>query len=328
MKKIILCMAAVGLSGAVCALAATPAGAWEPKGQGECIAPSNPGGGWDMICRTTSAVMQKIGLYKDSIYVTNMPGGSGAVAIANVIAKRKGDTNLIVAASNSLTFTIAMGRTPHGYKDIIPIAQIGAELSGFFVKPESKYKSLGDVITALKANPKAVSFAGGSAPGSQDHIRVALFAKSIGVEPTKIVYVPFQGGGEALTSTLGGHTDIAAIDVSEAAGQLEASKIRALAILSDKRSTKYPDSPTSYEQGAPVSYAVWRGIYMAPGVPAGAVTWWTDAIRKMVNSPEWAAERDKLGWEPILRFGDDFVKYVNDDQQQSRALLKELGFVK
>ena len=209
-----------------------------------------------------------MGLYKDSIYVTNMPGGSGAVAIANVIAKRKGDTNLIVAASNSLTFTIAMKRTPHTYKDVIPLAQIGAEMSGFFVKPDSKYKTLADVITALKANPKAVSFAGGSAPGSQDHIRVALFAKSIGVDPTKIVYVPFLGGGEALTSMLGGHTDIGAIDLSEATGQLEAGKIRGLALLSDKRSSKFKDIPTTYEQGAPVSYPVWRGIYMAPGVPA------------------------------------------------------------
>jgi putative tricarboxylic transport membrane protein len=325
MKRIILCAAAAGLVGA---MASAPALAFEPKGQGECIAPSNPGGGWDMICRTTSQVMQKMGLYKDAIYVTNMPGGSGAVAIANVITKRKGDTNLIVAASNSLTFTIAMRRTPHTFKDVTPIAQIGAEMSGFFVKPDSKYKTLADVITALKANPKAVSFAGGSAPGSQDHIRVALFAKAIGVDPTKIAYVPFQGGGEALTSTLGGHTDIAAIDMSEAAGQLEANKIRALAILSDKRSSKYPDIPTTYEQGAPVSYQVWRGIYMAPGVPADAVKWWTDAIRKMVASPEWKAEQDKLGWEPITRFGDDFVKFVNDDAQQSAALLKELGFVK
>ena len=77
-----------------------------------------------------------------------------------------------------------------------------------------------------------------------------------------------------------------------------------------------------------MSYAVWRGIYMAPGVPADAVKWWTDAIQKMVASPEWVAEREKLGWEPTMRFGEEFVKFVNDDQQQSGALLKELGFVK
>ena len=90
----------------------SPAAAWEPKDQCECIAPANPGGGWDAVCRTTSSALQKTAILKPTMYVTNMPGGSGAVAIANVTTKRKGDPNLIVAASNALTFTIAMGRTP------------------------------------------------------------------------------------------------------------------------------------------------------------------------------------------------------------------------
>ena len=306
----------------------TTASAWEPKGQGECIAPANPGGGWDITCRTTSAVLQKTGLFKESIYVTNMPGGSGAVAIASVIAKRKADTNLIVAASNALTFTVALGRTPHTFKDVIPLAQVGAEIGGFFVKADSKYKTLADMIAALKANPKAVTFAGGSAPGGQDHMKVAMFAKAIGVEPTKVVYVPFQGGGEALTSMLGGHTEVGALDISEASGQLEAGKIRCLGILSETRSTKFKDIPTTHEQGVKVTYIIWRGFYMAPGTPPEAVKWWSDALKKMVATPEWNAEREKLGWEPIYRFGDEFSTYVNDEAAQFQALLKELGFQK
>jgi putative tricarboxylic transport membrane protein len=304
------------------------ASAWEPKGQGECIAPANPGGGWDITCRTTSAVLQKTGLFKESIYVTNMPGGSGAVAIASVIAKRKADTNLIVAASNALTFTVALGRTPHTFKDVIPLAQVGAEIGGFFVKADSKYKTLADMIAALKGNPKAVTFAGGSAPGGQDHMKVAMFAKAIGVEPTKVVYVPFQGGGEALTSMLGGHTEVGALDISEASGQLEAGKIRCLGILSETRSTKFKDIPTTHEQGVKVTYIIWRGFYMAPGTPPEAVKWWSDALKKMVATPEWNAEREKLGWEPIYRFGDEFSKYVNDEAAQFQTLLKELGFQK
>jgi putative tricarboxylic transport membrane protein len=302
--------------------------AWEPKGQGECIAPSNPGGGWDMTCRVTSATLQKTGAYKESIYVTNMPGGSGAVAIANVITKRKGDTNLIVAASNALTFTVALGRTPHTYKDIIPIAQIGAEIGGFFVKEDSKYKTITDIVNALKADIKSVSFAGGSSPGGLDHMKAAMFAKAIGVDPTKIVYVPFQGGGEALTSVLGGHTQVGALDLSEATGQLEAGKIRGLAVLSEKRSTKFPKIPTAIEQGVKVNYTVWRGFYMAPGTSADAVKWWTDALKKMVTTPEWKAEAAKVGMEPLYMFGDEFAKFVNKDADESKALLKELGFVK
>lgn len=309
-------------------MAADPAAAWEPKGQGECIAPANPGGGWDITCRTASTVLQKTGAFKGSIYVTNMPGGSGAVAIANVVTKRKGDTNLIVSASNALTFTVALGRTPYSFKEVMPLAQVGAEYGGFFVMADSKYKTLGDLIAAMKKDPKSVTFSGGSAPGGQDHMKVALFAKAIGVEPTKVVYVPFQGGGEALTSMLGGHTQVAALDISEAAGQIEAGKIRGLAVLSETRSTKFPDIPTATEQGAKVTYVVWRGYYMAPGVPKEAYDWWLATLKTMVGTPEWKAEREKLGWEPITRFGDEFMTYVNNEAGQYRLLLKELGFLK
>jgi putative tricarboxylic transport membrane protein len=204
------------LAAAALALAASasPAAAFEPE-KAECIAPANPGGGWDTICRSTAAVLQKTGALKTTMYVTNQPGGSGAVAIASVIAKRKGDPGLLVAASNSLTFTMAMGRTPHTYADVVPLAQIASENGGIFVRADSKFKSLGDVVSALKAKPTSVTFAGGSAPGSLDHIKLAVFAKAVGVDPTKTVYVPFQGGGEAMTALLGGHTDAASIDLAE-----------------------------------------------------------------------------------------------------------------
>jgi len=309
--------------------ALTPASAaWEPKGQLECIAPANPGGGWDAICRTTAAVLQKAGITKETMYVTNMPGGSGAVAIANVITKRKAETNLLVAASNSLTLTIAMKRTAHTYNDVIPLAQVGAEMGGFFVKADSPYKNLTDLANALKKDPKAATFAGGSAPGSLDHIKAAVFAKAIGVDATKVAYVPFQGGGEAMTSLLGGHTNVAALDLSEAAGQLEAGKVRCLALLSDKRSTKFKDIPTSYEQNVKATFPIWRGLYMAPGVPAEAVQFWSGAIQKMTTTAEWNTNRERLGWEPVYKFGDDFGKFVKDETASMQTLLKELGFLK
>jgi putative tricarboxylic transport membrane protein len=186
-----------------------------------------------------------------------MPGGSGSVAIAHVVEKRKGDTNLIVAASNSLTFSMA-----------------------------------------------------------------------IGVVPTDMVYVPFQGGGEAITALLGGHVDVAALDISEIAGQLEAGKVRMLGVMSEKRLKGFPNLPTLTEQGVDLVFPVWRGVYMAPDVPADAVAYWTDIFQKMLASDEWVTEAQKLGWEPVTRIGDDFVAYVNDEDARYEDLLKELGFAK
>ncbi len=322
-RRAALAAAAVALATATPA----PAAAFTPD-RPECIAPANPGGGWDTICRTSANVLQKTGALKSTMYVTNMPGGSGAVAIANVIAKRKGDNSLLVAASNSLTFTMAAGRTPHTYKDVIPLAQVGAEYGGLFVRSDSKFKTLGDLTAALKANPGAASFAGGSAPGSLDHIKTAIYAKAVGVDPTKLVYVPFQGGGEAMTALLGGHTDVATIDIAEAGAQLEAGKVRCLALLTDKRSTKYKDLPTTYEAGVKVTFPIWRGVYMAPGASPEAVAYWTETLRKMLASPEWNAEREKLGWEATVKFGDEFKAFVTDEHARYQALLKELGFAK
>ena len=329
MKRISLTsLVFVAVAGLLASAAWSPAAAWEPKEQGECIAPANPGGGWDSICRTAASSLQKTGLMKTTMYVTNMPGGSGAVAIANVITKRQGDPNLLVACSNSLTFTMALKRSPHTWSDVIPLAQLYTEHGGFFVKQDSKYKNLGDLVNALKADPKSVTFAGGSAPGSLDHIKAALFAKTIGVDPTKVVYVPFQGGGEALTSLLGGHTEVAPLDLSEVSAQLEAGKLRCLGLLSEKRSAKFKDIPTAAEQGVKISFPVWRGVYMAPSVPADAVKYWSESLQKMAASPEYLAELDKLGAEPMYMSPEEFTKFVKGEQIRFQELLTELGFLK
>lgn len=301
---------------------------WEPTEAIEFIAPANPGGGWDTICRTSARVLQKTGAITKPIYVANMPGGSGSVAIAYVVQKRKADAHLLVAASNSVTFSMAIKRALYTYDDVTPLAQIASEYGAYVVRADSPFKTLGDLVAALKADPKSVTFSGGSAPGSMDHIKVALLGKAIGKNPLELVYVPFQGGGEALASLLGGHTAVASLDVSEVAGQLEAGKVRILAVQSENRLSGFPDLPTAREQGIDVVFPVWRGLYMAPGAPQPAVDFWTKTIKNMVASPEWDQERQKLGWEPVVRFGGDFETYVKKELTGYQSLLKQLGFLK
>lgn len=302
--------------------------AWEPDEAIEFIAPANPGGGWDTICRTSARVLQKTGAITKPIYVANMPGGSGSVAIAYVVEKRKGDSHLLVAASNSVTFSMAIKRALYTYKEVTPLAQIASEYGAYVVRADSPYQTLGDLVNALKADSKSVSFSGGSAPGSMDHIKVALLGKAVGKDPLELIYVPFQGGGEALASLLGGHTAVASLDVSEVAGQLEAGKVRILAVLSENRLSGFPELPTAREQGIDVVFPVWRGLYMAPRVPKPAVEYWTKTIQDMVASPEWNQERQKLGWEPVVRFGEEFNRYVNAELARYKTLLKQLGFIK
>lgn len=300
--------------------------AWEPTEMVEFIAPSGAGGGWDAICRFSALVLGRTGLVTQPIYVVNMPGGGGTVGLHHVVMEREGDAHLLIAASNSTSFRMAMRVTPHTYDDITPIAQIAAEYGAYVVLADSPYQTLGDVVNALKADPGSVSVAGGSAPGSMDHIKVALLGKAIGIDPLDMAYVPFQGGGEALAALLGGHVDMASLDVSEIEGQLEAGKVRVLAVQSEDRLSGFPDLPTAVEQGVDVVFVVWRGLYMPAGLPEGAVEFWTDALQQMVASPQWA-EYIPQAWEPVTRFGDEFVSYCDEELEDYKILLAELGFL-
>ncbi|MGH7361742.1 MAG: tripartite tricarboxylate transporter substrate binding protein, partial [Candidatus Methylomirabilales bacterium] len=186
--------------------AAGPAGAAFPEKAIEIIAPANPGGGWDLTSRSTAKVLAEEKLVTQPITVSNMPGGSGAVAISHVITRRKGDGHLLIAASPALTFTLALKRVPYTYKDVTPIAAIATDYGTIVVRKDSPFKTLKDLLEAYRKNPADVSVAGGSTPGGQDHVKFAKVIKAAGLDPTKVKYVPHQGGGEAMASLLGGHT--------------------------------------------------------------------------------------------------------------------------
>ncbi len=294
-----------------------------------CIAPSNPGGGWDLTCRSAERVLREEKLVSQPISVENMPGGSGAVGIAHVVTKRKGDGHLLVAASPALTFTIALKRTPYTYKDITPLAAVAADYGAIAVRKDAPWKNLKELMDAVKANPAAVAFAGGSAPGSQDHVKAAKVVKAANADPTKMKYVPYQGGGEALASLLGGHTQVFPGDISEIAGQLEGGQIRVLAVLADKRLPgALKDLPTAKEQGFDATYVVWRGYYAAPGIPKAQADWWVGMLAKMVKTPTWQKTMEANKWFDIWMGGDEFGRFLERDLESSGALLKELGFLK
>ncbi|MBI3079968.1 MAG: tripartite tricarboxylate transporter substrate binding protein, partial [candidate division NC10 bacterium] len=268
------------LAAAILATAAAgPAAAAFPEKAIEIIAPANPGGGWDLTSRSTAKVLTEEKLVTQPITVTNMPGGSGAVAIAHVMTKRKGDGHLLIAASPALTFTMALKRTPHTYNDVTPVAAIATDYGAIVVRKDSPFKSLKDLLEAYRKNPADVSVAGGSAPGSQDHVKIAKVIKAAGMDPTKVKYVPHQGGGEAMASLLGGHTVAASPDVSEIVGQVEAGEVRVLALLSEKRlGGSLKDAPTAIEQGVNATYIVWRGFYAAPGISKEATDFWVTTL--------------------------------------------------
>lgn len=295
----------------------------------QCIAPSNPGGGWDFICRTTAKFLFDLDVIEDSMQVTNMSGGGGGVAFAHVTKERNEDNNLIVAASMSTSARIAQGIYEGATQDDVHfLATFGAEYGAIAVQADSKYQSLTQMMDDIKADPRSVGIAGGSSVGSFDHIKPMLVAQKAGLEDvTQLKYVSFDGGGEAMTGLLSGATEALSGDFSEMLGFMESGDVRIIAILAPERLKNFPDIPTAKEQGYDVVGANWRGLYMPAGASDEAKEFWSNAIQTMVADEGFQKTLEDAAMAPFNNFGDDMYQFVAGSIEDITKLSKEIGII-
>lgn len=311
-------------------VAVSPASAFEPQAPA-CIAPSGAGGGWDFTCRQTGKVLQDLGLIRGTMQVTNLEGGGGGVAFAEVVTKRSAETDLIVAASSATSTRLAQGAYPGNTMDQVRwLATIGADYGVIGVSAKSDIKSLDELMAKVKADPRSVAFAGGSAVGGWDHLKVLLTAKAAGIEDVRSVkYVAFAGGGEAMTQLMAGSVQAFTGDISEALGFAESGDLRVLAVLAPERLPgKAGDFPTAKEQGIDVIGANWRGFYAPGGMSDEAYSFWVDAIRKLTGSDQWKAIMANNGLAPFNMSGADFQDFVKKNIDDIASISKEIGILK
>ena len=308
---------------------AGPSLAFEPENP-ECIAPAGPGGGWDFICRTTAKNLFELGLIDHAMQVTNMSGGGGGVAFAHVTKERNNDNDLIVAASTSTAARLAQGIYKGATADSVYwLATFGAEYGVLAVKKDSKYKNLKDLMDAVLANPRSVSFAGGSSVGGFDHIKPMLVARKAGLKDVRqLKYVAYSGGGEAMTGLLSGAVDVMSGDFSELRGFYESGDVRIIAILAPQRLKGFPDIPTAKEQGYDVIGANWRGLYMPAGASEDAKEFWTNAIEKMTESEDFQKDLEAKAIEPFNNFGTDMDRFARESIKDIADLSREIGILK
>lgn len=316
----------------VSALLACPGGAFafDPGGT-ECIAPANPGGGWDFTCRQVGKTLQDLGLIKGTMQVTNLTGGSGGVAFAEVTGKRKTANNLIVAASSATATRLAQGAFPGANVDQVRwIASIGADYGVIAVAKNSPIKTLPELLAKVKENPASVAFAGGSAVGGWDHLKVLMVAKKDGIaDVRKVKYVAFEGGGEAITQLLAGSVQAFSGDASEAKGFVDSGDIRVLAVLAPERLTgDFASFPTAREQGIDVTGANWRGFYGPGGMSDEAYSYWEHAISTLYASPEWKHVMEQNGIAPLDLKGAAFETFVKSSVTEIQGLSREIGLIK
>jgi putative tricarboxylic transport membrane protein len=311
-------------------LVAAPALAFEPKNV-ECIAPANPGGGWDFTCRTVGRLLDELDLVPGSVQTTNMTGAVGAVAYANVASKRNNDPNLIVATSTVGITQIAQGKYPAGTDAMRWLAMLGADVGALLVKKDSQYGSMKELLEAVKADPASIVVGGSSSIGGWDHLRFLILAQEAGVPHDKlknIRWVEFSGGGDAVTQLLGGHIGAVLTDVGEIGGFIKSGDAKALAVMSDERLEAYPNVPTAKEQGLNAEGYNWRGFYMGGKVPDDAYQGWVEIMKKLYDSPQWKQAAASSGLSPIWRGGKEFQDFVRQSEERTKEISRAIGVIK
>jgi putative tricarboxylic transport membrane protein len=288
------------------------------------IAPAAPGGGWDQTARSLQTALQQEKI-SGNVQVQNVPGAGGTIGLAQFSSQAAGNPNSLIVGGYVMVGAILTNKSPVTLKDVTPIARLTGEYEAVVVPAASEIKTMADLVAALKKDPGSVSWGGGSAGGT-DHITVGLIAKASGVDPTKINYVAFSGGGEALAAILGGQVTAGVSSYSEFQSQVKSGTLRLLAVSSDKRIDGV-DAPTLKEAGTDVTIQNWRMVAAAPGLSAEQVAAVTADFEKLHSSATWQETLKTKGWADTYLSGDAFKAQLEKDVSATEGILKEIGLV-
>jgi len=295
----------------------------------ECIAPANPGGGWDFTCRQVGKIMYDIGAVDQPVQVTNMAGAGGGLAFSAVVNERNEDPDLIVAASSATTTRLAQNAFGGATADQVRfVGAIGADPGVIVVAADSPYKNLSDLVEAIKADPGSVAFAGGSAVGGFDHLKPLQILKAAGFDDIKSVkYIGLDGGADAITQTVGGFTQAMTGDMSEIVGFIKSGEVRPIAVLTEERVPGFEDIPTAREQGYDVVAVNWRGLYVPKGISDERFNEWADKLQQVADSDEWKEVMAANGLAPFTKVGGDFQSWIDGVVAQTQELSREIGVI-
>lgn len=297
----------------------------------ECVAPAQPGGGFDLTCRIAVNSFQKSELLSNPMRTIYMPGGIGAVAYNNIVAQRRDDPNAIVAFSGGSLLNLAQGKFGrYTADDVRWLASVGTDYGALMVTKDSPYKNLDDLIQALKADPSKVVFGAGGSVGSQDWMVVALTSRAAEVDYKKIRFVAFEGGGEAATALSGNHVHILSTGVGEAIAAIQGgSDMRVLAVFSEERLPGIlSDVPTATELGYDIVWSIMRGFYVGPDVTDEQYNWWVDAFNELYKTDAYKEIQQQQGLFPNDVAGKEIDDYVKNRVKEYAELAESFGLMR
>jgi putative tricarboxylic transport membrane protein len=302
--------------------AAAPAAA-EPVYQHlRLIAPAAPGGGWDQTARVMQQALQSAGIVHTSS-VENIPGAAGTIGLARFVTAERGTGDVAMLSGLIMLGAIVTHRSALTLHDVTPIARLLGEYEVIVVPAASPFHSLADFIRAFREQPESISWGGGSAGGTEQ-ILAGLIADAVGVDPRRVNYIAFSGGGELRPSVLGGQVSVGLDGLAGFEPYIEAGTVRALAISS---ATRLPDldAPTLREQGIDVELENWRCVFAPPDVSAADRQRLEGAVKAMVESPAWREALDRYRWNDRYLGSAAFAAFLDSEEARVLSILKKLG---
>jgi len=293
----------------------------------ECIAPANPGGGFDLTCRIAQTGLESH--LDEVLQVSFMPGGIGAVAYNLFNTTRTDDGSAIVAFSTGSLLNIVTGKYGDFSEDDVRwLATAGADFGAVVVRADSDYESLDQLMEAFAANPGGIVVGAGGSVGSQDWIKGALLLREVGASPMDMRYVAFDGGGDSIAALLGGSIEVYTGDVGEMVPHVGAGEMRILAVLSPERlGPPFEEIPTAIELGYDVEWTILRGFYMGGDVSDADYDAWVDAFQAAYETEEWASVQSERGLLPLNMAGAELEESIKNRVAVLREIATEAGLI-
>ncbi|MDJ0657107.1 MAG: tripartite tricarboxylate transporter substrate-binding protein [Xanthomonadales bacterium] len=284
------------------------------------LIPGGAGGGWDTTARAVGEGLRQSGLVTGVSY-ENRSGGGGGVAIAHLIETGERQKNTIMVGSAALVVRSLNGLLPQGIGDLVPVASVVSDYGALVVRGDSPYRSYHAFVEAAAARPGSTMVAGGSVRGGMDHLVVQQIMLASGQNPDTLTYVAYDAGGQAMTSLLSGETQALSTGVSEVVAAHTQGQVTILAITAPRRLAELPDVPTFRELGVDALFANWRGFFGPPQMTLDDRDRIASLITDLVGRPEWEVQRSRLALTNHLRFGEDFVTFLETNRAQMMQIV-------
>jgi putative tricarboxylic transport membrane protein len=286
------------------------------------MVPNSPGSGYDTTARAWAQVMEDEKL-AESIEVFNLEGAGGTVGLQRLV-NEDANAKLLMQMGLGVVGAQYSNQSEATLDQTTPIARLIEEAEAIVVPADSPFQSMDDLVSAWQADPGNTPVGGASNPGGPDHLTPMLLAEEVGVTPSEVNYVAYDGGGELLAGILGKDIAFAATGIGEVTESAAAGDVRILAVTTDEPVAGV-DAPTLTDEGIDLVFTNWRGIVAAPGITDEETQQFVDAVTEMHGSDAWQQVLEDQGWTDAFITGDEFGSFLEEESTRVQGVLSGLG---